>query len=57
MKVTQYRGIDLLRFILVNLVVVLHCVPLSAYGSYSSLYLSNGLARIAVPHFWLFFLY
>ena len=51
MKQTQYRGIDLLKYILANLIIIVHCVPLVAFSSRGNLYLSNGIGRIAVPLF------
>lgn len=51
MDTKQYQGIDLLRFILANLVIVLHCAPLAAYTYYGNLFFSNGIARMAVPLF------
>ena len=51
MNTKQYQGIDILKFILANLIIVLHCAPLSAYTYYGNLLLSNGIARMAVPLF------
>lgn len=48
---TNYNGLDLLKFILANLIIILHCGPLKDVSEVGHFYLEKGLTRLAVPMF------
>lgn len=47
----NYNGLDLLKFILANFIIMLHCSPLKDFSAVGHLYLREGLTRLAVPMF------